>query len=216
MIKAVIFDMDGLMIDSERITYEGYKEVCAKLGYKITKEFYVSMLGLTEEKIWKIFREEFGEDIPIKEIMKKVHEYMEERFQTEGVPIKKGLMDLLEYLKEKQYKTIVATSSRRERVDKILQAAGIEHLFDTSICGNEVEQGKPNPEIFIKACEKLEVSPKEAVVLEDSEYGILAASCAGILCICIPDMKQPQPDFSKKAIAIVESLNDVKEYLELY
>lgn len=213
MLKAVIFDMDGLMIDSERITYEGYVEECSKLGYKITKEFYVTLLGNTVKEIYGKFRIEFGEEIPIEEIMAEVHNYMRKRFETEGIPVKTGLTELLKYLKENDYKTIVATSSDRERVDRILKSAKIEHYFNSSICGDEVKRGKPNPEIFLKACEKLNVSPEEALVLEDSEQGIAAAFYAGIPCICIPDMKYPQPDFSKKVTRVVENLQEVKMYL---
>lgn len=146
--------------------------------------------------------------------MKKVHAMMAERFEKEGVPVKKGLVSLLQYLKENSYKTIVATSSNRDRVDKILKQAGITEYFDDSICGDEVTKGKPDPEIFLKACQKLGVSTDEAIVLEDSEAGIQAGSTAGIRVICVPDMKYPEKQYEEKAYRILSDLNEVKEFLK--
>ena len=139
---------------------------------------------------------------------------MADLFENEGVPIKKGLVDLLKYLKENNYKTIVATSSNRNRVDVILKSANITQYFDDSICGDEVTKGKPNPEVFLKSCEKLGVSVEDAVVLEDSEAGIQAASSANIKVICVPDMKYPEEEYASKTYKIVDSLEDVLTLLK--
>ena len=139
---------------------------------------------------------------------------MAERFETEGVPLKTGLVELLKYCREKGYRTIVATSSNRNRVDKILKSADIEQYFDDSICGDEVTKGKPDPEVFLKSCMKLGVNTDEAVVLEDSEAGIQASYAAGIKVICVPDMKQPEPEYAQKTFMIVTDLNKVKDWLE--
>ena len=144
-------------------------------------------------------------------VLKYVHQYMNDLFEREGVPVKEGLRELLKYLKERGYKTVVATSSTRDRVDKILKQTGLADYYDDSICGDEVERGKPNPDIFLKACQKVQVSPSEALVLEDSEMGIQAASSAGIPVICVPDMKYPAPQYASLASHIVESLTDVRE-----
>ena len=214
MVKAVIFDMDGLMIDSERVTYDGYVIECAKLGHTMTKDFYKTLLGKPIKGIYDQFHKEFGEDFPIEEVIQKVHKYMADLFENEGVPIKKGLVDLLKYLKENNYKTIVATSSNRNRVDVILKSANITQYFDDSICGDEVTKGKPNPEVFLKSCEKLGVSVEDAVVLEDSDAGIQAASSANIKVICVPDMKYPEEEYASKTYKIVDSLEDVLTLLK--
>ncbi|MCI9046228.1 MAG: HAD family phosphatase [Hungatella sp.] len=214
MIKAVIFDMDGLMIDSERVTYEGYVIECKKLGLVMEESFYKEVLGRTVPEVREKFRHKYGESFPMDQVVKKVHKYMDDRFVEKGVPVKRGLPGLLQYLKGHEIRTVVATSSGRERVDRILAMAGLEPYFDDSICGDEVKNGKPDPEVFLKACDKAGVSPQEALVLEDSEAGIKAAYRAGIPVICVPDMKYPDKEFAAMASRIVGSLEEVLEMFE--
>lgn len=214
MIKAIIFDMDGLMIDSERVTFEGYQEMLKKMNLTMSEDFYITLLGKPIKGIYQRFYDVYGQDFPIESVIKDVHQYMAERFEKEGVPLKKGLISLLEYLKAHHYKTIVATSSNRDRVDNILQSADIEKYFDDSICGDEVTKGKPNPEVFLKSCQKLGVNIDEAIVLEDSEAGIQASHAANIKVICIPDMKYPEPEFVEKTYKIFKDLDEVKDFLQ--
>lgn len=213
MVKAVIFDMDGLMIDSERVTFECYKEVLKEMSLTMDEEFYKTLLGKPVKGIRQRFYDVYGNDFPIEDVMKKVHALIAEKFETEGVPVKKGLVSLLQYLKENSYKTIVATSSNRNRVDTILKQAGITDYFDDSICGDEVTKGKPDPEIFLKACQKLNVAADEAIVLEDSEAGIQASYDAHIKVICIPDMKYPEKQYEEKAASVLKDLGEVKTLL---
>ena len=214
MIKAIIFDMDGLMIDSERVTFECYQEILNGMNLTMDEEFYKTLLGKPLKGIYQRFYDVYGNDFPIEDVIKDVHALMAKRFETEGVPIKTGLKSLLEYLKENNYKTIVATSSNRDRVDTILSQAQITDYFDDSICGDEVTKGKPNPEVFLKSCQKLGVNVDEAIVLEDSEAGIQASYDAGIKVICIPDMKYPEKQYEEKTFKILKDLNGVTEYLK--
>lgn len=213
MIKAVIFDMDGLMFDSERATYESYIKICREYGFEMRLEFYKKLLGCPLPTAKKLLREEFGEEFPMDEIIGKVHEDLELRFSTYGVPKKRGLMEILEYLKRAGLDCLVATSSGRDRVDGILGMAGVTEYFKDVICGNEVERGKPHPDIFLKGCEKLGCLPGEVWVLEDSEVGVAAAYAAGIPCICVPDMKAPSRECKEKAGHVVDSLLDAMEIL---
>lgn len=214
MIKAIIFDMDGLMIDSERVTFECYQEILKGMNLTMDEEFYKTLLGKPLKGIYQRFYDVYGDDFPIEDVIKDVHALMAKRFETEGVPIKTGLKSLLEYLKENNYKTIVATSSNRDRVDTILSQAQITDYFDDSICGDEVTKGKPNPEVFLKSCQKLGVNVDEAIVLEDSEAGIQASYDAGIKVICIPDMKYPEKQYEEETFKILKDLNGVTEYLK--
>ena len=214
MIKAIIFDMDGLMIDSERVTFECYQEILKGMNLTMDEEFYKTLLGKPLKGIYQRFYDVYGNNFPIEDVIKDVHALMAKRFETEGVPIKTGLKSLLEYLKENNYKTIVATSSNRDRVDTILSQAKITDYFDDSICGDEVTKGKPNPEVFLKSCQKLGVNVDEAIVLEDSEAGIQASYDAGIKVICIPDMKYPEKQYKEKTFKILKDLNGVTEYLK--
>lgn len=216
MIKAIIFDMDGLMINSEVITREAYQTIMGQLGYTITDEFYLSLLGKPAKAIMQCFHDVYGDDFPIESIIKQVYNYLADYFETKGVPLKPGLLELLHYLKEHHIKTIVATSSNRHRVDTILAQAKLTSYFDDSICGDEVTKGKPNPEIFLKACDKLNVLPSEAIVLEDSEAGIQAAYDGGMKVICIPDMKYPSEAIQSKATSILPSLHNVIDILPNY
>ena len=214
MIKAVIFDMDGLMIDSERVTFEGYQHVLAKENLTMSEEKYKTLLGKPVKAVHDLFKEDYGPQYDVDQIIKDVHAYIAKRFETEGVPLKPGLVELLKYLKENNYKTIIATSSHRNRVDLIVKQAQIDQYFDDSICGDEVTKGKPNPEVFLKACQKLQVSPQDALVLEDSESGINAAYNADIKVIGIPDMKYPEEKYVKMTHKIMDNLFQVKDFLE--
>lgn len=214
MKKAVIFDMDGLMIDSERVTYNEYVKKLAQLGHHdFTEELYRNCLGKNKQGICQVFIDHYGQDFPMDEVWDDVHVWIDESLR-QYVPKKKGLVELLEYLKANNYKTIVATSSGRARVDEILKNADLTKYFDDTICGDEVTHGKPHPEIFLTACQKLDVKPEEALVLEDSEAGILAAYDGRIDVICVPDMKYPEPQFVEKVIKIVDSLDEVIDYLK--
>ena len=214
MKKAVIFDMDGLMVDSERVTYNEYVKKLAQLGHHdFTEELYRNCLGKNKQGICQVFIDHYGQDFPMDEVWDDVHVWIDESLR-QYVPKKKGLVELLEYLKANNYKTIVATSSGRARVDEILKNGNLTEYFDDSICGDEVTHGKPHPEIFLTACQKLDVKPEEALVLEDSEAGILAAYDGHIDVICVPDMKYPEPQFVEKVTKIVDSLDEVIDYLK--
>lgn len=206
--------MDGLMIDSERVTYNEYVKKLAQLGHHdFTEELYRNCLGKNKQGICQVFIDHYGQDFPMDEVWDDVHVWIDESLR-QYVPKKKGLVELLEYLKANNYKTIVATSSGRARVDEILKNADLTKYFDDSICGDEVTHGKPHPEIFLTACQKLDVKPEEALVLEDSEAGILAAYDGRIDVICVPDMKYPEPQFVEKVTKIVDSLDEVIDYLK--
>lgn len=212
MKKAVIFDMDGLMIDSERVTYEEYCRKLTQLGYSFDESIYRNCLGKNKKGVFEVLINKFGHEFPIDKVWDDVHVALDNRLNEE-IPLKQGIVELLIFLKEKGYKTIVATSSARVRADIILKKGNIYGYFDDLICGDEVTCGKPHPEIFLTACQKLGVNPDEALVLEDSEAGIMAAHAANIDVICIPDMKYPDKEFADKTTKIFNSLIDVIEYL---
>ncbi|WP_249029941.1 HAD family hydrolase [Tannockella kyphosi] len=209
MIKAVIFDMDGLMINSELVTMEGYQHVLEGYNKTMEEEFYKTFLGKPVSFARSQMKTLHGEDFPFEDVLKEVHLYMANSFETKGVPLKPGLIELLQYLKDENIKTIVATSSHRSRVDTILQLANLETYFNDSICGDEVERGKPFPDTFLNACKKLYVKPNEALVLEDSNAGIEAGYAAKIRTICVPDMVYPDKEHQEMTFAIVDTLKDV-------
>lgn len=215
MLKAIIFDMDGLMIDSELISYQCFQEIIKSYGISFTKEEYIqSYPGRSLHTSMKYIKDHYQLNFDIEKEVELFKELEEKYIKKDGVALKKGLIPLLQYLKSHQYKTIIATSSIKERAEKLLNQHDVMKYFDDIVCGSEVKRGKPFPDIFLKACEKLGVEPHEALVLEDSEAGIQAAYDAHIAVICIPDMKLPHDQYVKKVVNVYSSLEDVIPYLE--
>ena len=137
----------------------------------------------------------------------------EEYIKKNGVPIKEGVNELIDYLKENDYKIALATSSDREKAEYLLELVKIKDKFDYIICGNDIVNSKPNPEIFLKAAENLKVEPKECIVIEDSKFGVKAAVNAGMKAINVPDMKMPDSEVKSMAFKIFNNLLEVKEYI---
>jgi HAD superfamily hydrolase (TIGR01509 family) len=209
-VKLAIFDMDGLMFDTERVALNSWLKAGQVCGYDITEKIILEFAGRNKFDIGLIFKKYFGEDFPYERVRAERFADSDKLLEKE-VPIKEGLFELLDYLDELGIRKVVATSSGRDRAEWLLSTAGILNRFDTIICGDEITKGKPEPEIFLKACEKMNVDPKDAVVLEDSEPGLLAASRAKIKCILVPDLVQHPEEIEKLACTKVKNLLEVRE-----
>ncbi|CDM69706.1 putative hydrolase [Clostridium bornimense] len=213
-VELVIFDMDGLMFDTERVAKRAWKAAGDKFGYKLEGELFDSFLGRNIVSVKNIIVDTYGESCPIDDIIKEV-KYIENKIvDDEGLVVKDGLYDLLNYLKKLNIKIAVATSSRRERAKKLLTLAKIENEFDYIICGDEVTKSKPDPEIFLKVAEKLNCSPENCIVMEDSRQGIQAAKNAGMRPIMVPDLLDADEETStrlyKKIKHLGEAINIIK------
>lgn len=214
MTKAVLFDFDGLLVDTEGLSLMMYQELLHEYGYDLSEaEYSADYSGKTEKGNVTHLIDACHLPLTFEQCWDRVMEN-EERLFAQGVDLKPGVRELLEYLKQNGYQTAVATSSTRDRAMNILKRHGIYQLFDEFVFSEDVRSSKPEPEVFLKACEKLNVLAGEALVLEDSENGILAAHNAGIPVICIPDMKRPSEDHLKKTAAVCNSLFEVMDYLE--
>ncbi len=213
-IKAVIFDMDGILIDTERISFNAFKEVLKGYNYEMSEEFYLTMIGRNVKSIKEVMLREYGDSFPFDEIYEKKVKIAVETIDRDGVIIKPGVHELVDYLKDNNYKIAVATSTRKERAHYLLEQIGIKHKVDYIICGDQVINSKPDPEIFLKAAKGLGIEPQNCMVIEDSDAGILAASRAGMKGINVPDMKKPDENMKKLAFKICSSLLDVKTYME--
>jgi HAD superfamily hydrolase (TIGR01509 family) len=212
--KLVIFDMDGLMFDTEKLHFDSYGIAAKEFGYTMTKEIFCRLLGGSYERNMAILREEMGPDYPLEEVEKRTDAVQLEHIYTKGVPVKPGLRELLRSIKEKGILCAVASSSPEESVMRNLKSVGMENDFDILYFGDKVKETKPAPDIFLGPCRDLGVDPADALVLEDSHNGILAAHRAGIPVVCIPDMKYPEPEFAEKTLAICENLLAAEKYLE--
>lgn len=201
--KAVIFDMDGLIFDTERVFMEQLAVAMKEHGYVLTREIYTNTLGLGGKKLVNFMYSEFGYDYPFEECSKLAQERMAMICDTIGLSVKPQIRELLEKLKNDKIKCGVASSTKTELVNKYLVKAQLDGYFDVIIGGEQVMVSKPEPDIFICACERLNVSPGKALVLEDSENGIKAARAAGIPVICVPDLKEPSKECESLVTAVV-------------
>lgn len=214
MKQLVIFDMDGLMFDTERIYYKAWQEAAVAYGYTITWEIYAQIVARNSRYIEKVLKQILGEDLPYDAICTKKRALSDEMIAEEGIKKKEGLVELLDYLEEKGIKKAVATSSMREKALRYLALGGIKERFDFIICGSDIEESKPNPEIFLKAAEQIGVKAEMCMVLEDSRLGIQAAKAAQMMSVFIPDLVAADEEILSQATTSVTSLKDVIHLLE--
>jgi HAD superfamily hydrolase (TIGR01509 family) len=212
--ELIIFDMEGLMFDTEKISFVSWRDAAALYGYQIDDEIFRKTIGANLISTKDIYLKYFGSSFPIEEILTERVRISEEIIRLNGVPIKKGLYDLLDYLSQINIKKAVATSTSRNRAVNLLRLAGIDSCFDYLLCGDEIKKSKPDPEIFLKVSDKLGCSPQRCLVLEDSEAGIEAAHKAGMFPIMIPDMKEPDGLTQTLIFKKMDNLLDVKYFLE--
>lgn len=212
-IELIIFDMDGLMFDTEKISYEAWKEAAALFGYNIDSDIFEKTIGTNLTKTKEVYLEHFGDDFPFDLIRDNRVKISDKRIKSNGVPIKKGLHELLNYLHISNVKMAVATSTSRKRALNLLKLVQIDNFFDYILCGDEIVNSKPDPEIFLKVANELKCSPTKCLVLEDSEMGIIAAYIAGMIPIMIPDLKEPSEEIQKFIFCRMNNLLEVKSFL---
>lgn len=216
MKKAVIFDLDGLLIDSEIISYKMYADLLQKHNLRFTLDTYVRHYS-GKNGVTNMQNLIFTYHLPISLEQGLAYvDALEKGYFAEGVPLKPGARELLHFLKRRDIKILLASSSTRERALSVLAQHGIENCFDAMVFGPEIAHGKPAPDIFIKAREKSGEASADCLVLEDSEAGIRAAYAAGIDVICVPDMKRPDGAFLSVAAAVLPALLDVPLWLETH
>ena len=212
--EAVIFDLDGLLADTEIISLKVYQELLKDFGIPFTEEIYSrEYSGHREEENVQRFLDTYDLPWNFDQTLEKVYE-LEARILTKGVNLKKGAKSLLAFLQREGIPIALATSSVESRARMILDSNGILSLFDHLVFAKDVKRSKPYPDIFLKACSDLNVLPENCLVLEDSEAGIEAAYRAGIPVICIPDLKMPAQSFLNKTEQVFQDLDAVRDYLE--
>ena len=214
MIKAVLFDMDGVIFDTEREYLKEWEAIFKKYGYKMKKEIYISVMGRGRKKVKEIFKEKFGEDLPIDKMYIEKDKMLKKAVENNKVPLKEGALELLEFLKENGYKIALATSAKRERVKIQVSHAKIENIFDAIVCSEDITNSKPDPEIFLKAAEKVCVNPENCIVIEDSEAGIKAAFNAKMMGFHVEDLKKADESILKYSYKNFKNLIEIKEYIK--
>lgn len=208
MKKAVIFDMDGLMFDTESLYFKGNRMTAESVGIPFDYAFYENYIGSSDDDLYQGMYQTFEKEKVDAFIERAESDVEDVLFSSEPV-LKEGLVPLLNYLKENHFKTVVASSSRRKVVQTLLKNANLTHYFDAIVGGDEVEVSKPHPEIFQKAAALTGYEQSEIVVLEDSMNGIRAAHAAGIDVIMVPDLIQPTDEARKLTLDICNDLHEI-------
>ncbi|MBN2532785.1 MAG: HAD family phosphatase [Spirochaetales bacterium] len=211
---AVIFDMDGLMFDTERLSYAMWEKAGKEKGYSIPESVFSEITGCNVTETEKILKGRLGQNFPYHELRTIRLIYTDYYLEKEGVPVKRGLFPLLSLLKKMGIKKAVATSTEKARAVKLISLAGILQDFDCIVGGDDVEKSKPEPDIFLEAARRLKTDPAGCIVLEDSERGVFAALKAGMFPIMVPDMKPAPRIILDKGIPVYATLDDVVKLLE--
>lgn len=214
--KAVIFDMDGLLFDTEIVYYEASQMVADQMGFPYDKELYLKYLGVSDEEVWANYHQifaSFGKN-NVQKFINDAYEETIRRFSLGAVQLKPGVIELLEFLEEHRIPKVVASSNQRHIIELLLEKNQLTNYFETIVSAENVKRAKPDPEIFLLAHEYLGTKKQETLVLEDSKNGILAAASAEIPVIMIPDLLAPSEDLQQKTLAVLSSLHEVPEYLK--
>lgn len=204
-----IFDMDGLIFDTERLFMTTKDGVMKEYGYTQQKDDYIHTIGTCGQQLLDILHRLYGDDYPAEEISQKCRTLVTEKIRRDGPPTKPGILELLAWFTDKHIPCCVASSTKYDIVTEYLRLANLDNYFSFVIGGDQVPRSKPNPDIFLAACQQAGIRPEAALVLEDSENGILAASNGNIPVVCIPDLKVPSEETAKKTAAIVSTAADV-------
>lgn len=213
-IKAVLFDMDGLMFDTERVAVRFWKQAGEELGVHLTEEFLLYSRGSRINEARELFARCCGSDEYYMAVRERKQELYTAWMASHEVPVKPGLFELLAWLKEHDCRMVLATSTKRETALGYLERTGIREYFDGYVCGDMITRSKPDPQIFLMAAELVGCRPEECVVLEDSFNGINAALAGGFKAVMVPDLAEPSKEMAERLWAKCETLGDVIGVLE--
>lgn len=215
-IKGVIFDMDGLLFDTEAIYYRAQQKAADRQGIPFDEELYREYIGIADEEAWESLHQRFAEHGK-----ETVQTFIDESwgdahrtFRSGEVDLKPGVLELLQFLEEQGIPRVVASSNVRPVIEILLEHAGIRDKFQAVVSAEDVKLAKPNPEIFNIAREHLGTSAEQTLVLEDAQHGVQAAVSAGIPVIMVPDMIQPAEELAKQTAAVLPTLYEVIDYIQ--
>lgn len=214
MIKGAVFDMDGLMFDTERLVYRIWQRTMDENGYNYSFDIYKKTVGKRTAEVKVFYKELYGESFDYQELREKANVYFYEYIEKEGVPVKKGLLNILKYLKSKEMKISLATSTGSKTALDLLDKAEVTRYFDKFVCGNMVKNGKPHPETFLTAARELSLKPEDCIALEDSINGIKSAYNAHMKPIMIPDLLEPTEEIKPMIFALCKDLDEVIPVIE--
>lgn len=216
--KAVVFDMDGVIFDSERLCLDCWKKIAAENGLENIEDAFRRCIGTSVVETRKILKDYYGEGFDYDRFMKQSSVMFHEAEEKSGLPVMKGVKEILDALadmrrKDPEIKLGLASSTRLATVTRQLKTGGFYDYFDEVIGGDQLEKSKPEPDIYLMACEKLGVRPQDAYAIEDSFNGIRAAYAAGMHPVMVPDMIAPDDEMKQKSEYIAKDLIEAMNYL---
>lgn len=208
MLKGAVFDMDGLMFDTERLVFENWQQMMDERGLPYGMEVYRQTVGKRKKEVELIYRETYGDGFPYWELADECKRRYVQRVAREGVPVKPGLRRILTLLRQNGCRIALATSTSRHTTLLNLRSAAVSGYFDALVCGEDVVNGKPHPEVFLTAAARLGLSPADCAALEDSINGIKSAHAAGMTTVMVPDFLQPTEDILPMITYLCADLNE--------
>ena len=208
-VKGVLFDMDGVILDTEKLYTRFWCEAAQALGFPMTHEMALGMRSLSHQVGERQLKAYLGDEVDYQQVRSKRIELMTAYINENGVELKPGIHELLAFLNENDLKKAVATSSPLDRTKEYLSQVGLVDAFDELVSGHMVEHGKPAPDIYLYAASKLGLKPEECLVLEDSPTGLLAAYRAGCIPVMVPDQDMPDDEVKGRIYAVANSLTDI-------
>ncbi|WYK01985.1 HAD superfamily hydrolase [Enterococcus sp. 7F3_DIV0205] len=215
-IDGVIFDMDGLLFDTELIYYQSTQKIADAMNFPYSKEVYLEFLGVSDEEVQENYHriyQDFGKE-KVDEFIQRSYDDTYQVFESGEVPLKEGVLELLDFLEQEEIPRIVASSNVRPAIELLLDGAGIKERFSGIVSAEDVTRAKPDPEIFQKALANLGTKADNTLIFEDSFHGVTAADAAGIPVIMVPDLLAPTNEIKEKTLEIFESLTQVPAYLK--
>lgn len=214
MVKAVIFDMDGLLLDTEKLLVRFWVQAANEAGFSMEREHALAIRSLHRKFAVPYLQGLFGSGFDYQKIRSRRMELMSGYLSDNPLELKRGARELLTFLNERKIPAAVATATDFERTKDYLTRVGIFECFDKIVCATMVEQGKPKPDIYLYAADQLGLAPGECAALEDSPNGVRSASAAGCITIMVPDLTQPDEELSRLIFAKADSLEDVIRLIE--
>lgn len=213
-IRAVVFDMDGLMLDTEPLYKVAWQRASAELGFDLDDELYAKFVGRPTVECERELVAQFGSAFPLDRFRTRWAELWHAAVAAHGIQQKPGLLELLAVLEARELAIAVATSSEADYAAFSLRHAGLEGRFSVIVTGDEVARGKPAPDIYLEAARRLQRDPAQCVALEDSEAGIVSASRAGMVALLIPDWARPSVTAAQAAFRVLASLNEAHAVIQ--
>ena len=212
--QAAIFDMDGLLLDTERVCMQAFRDACEALSLPMLEDVYLGIIGCNAQGIEQVICNGYGETLDYPQLRDEWVSRYHPIIEQQAIPIKKGVVDLFNWLKEQDIPIAVATSSHKKQAVIKLKLAGLTDYVDSLSTGCEVDKGKPDPEIFLLAAQRLNVSPENCLAFEDSSNGVRSAVAAGMQVHQVPDLVKPCADIIALGHTISDSLAEVLNNLK--